>query len=203
MQPDQKDIYYITGESIPALLNSPLIESLKEKDFEVLLMADPVDEWVVQSLTEYDGKKLVSAEKGDLGLETVDSDKKDAFDALFSYIRTTLQDKIKEVKPSVRLKESVACLSGEAQDMSAYMEKILKSAGQPLPEVKRVLELNMDHPALARIKSLHEKDQNDPRLKDYSELLLDMAIIGEGGKVDNPARFSKLVGELMANAIAE
>ena len=201
MQPDQKEIYYITGDSISALSNSPLIESLKEKNYEVLLMADPVDEWVVQSLTEYDGKNLKSAEKGDLDLDTVDDRKKDEFDALFSFIRTNLQDRVKEVKPSSRLKDSVACLSGDAHDMSAYMEKILKSAGQAPPEVKRVLELNMDHPALSKIKSLYEKDRNDPKLKDYSELLMDMAVISEGGKVDNPARFSKMVGDLMAGAI--
>jgi len=201
MQPDQKHIYYITGDSISALANSPLIESLRKKKFEVLLMADPVDEWVVQSLTEYDGKQLISAEKGDLELDSVDDRKKDEFDALFSFIRTSLQDRIKEVKPSARLTDSVACLSGDAHDMSAYMEKILKSAGQAPPEVKRVLELNMDHPALAKIKSLYDSDRNDPRLKQYSELLIDMAVISEGGKVDNPARFSKMVGDLMAGAI--
>jgi len=201
MQKDQKEIYFITGDNLSSILNSPHLEQLKEKDYEVLLMTDPVDEWVVQSLTEYDGKKLKSAEKGDLDIDKVDDKKKDEFTILFDYIRTTLQDKIKEVKPSTRLKNSVACLSSGDYDMSAYMEKILKSTGQQTEEVKRTLELNMEHPVLAKLKTLHEKDEKSEVLKDYTWLLLDMAIIGEGGKVENPSRFSKLVGDMMANAV--
>ena len=85
--------------------------------------------------------------------------------------------------------------------MSAYMEKILKSTGQQTEEVKRTLELNMEHPVLAKLKTLHEKDEKSEVLKDYTWLLLDMAIIGEGGKVENPSRFSKLVGDMMANTV--
>ena len=97
-------------------------------------MSDPVDEWVVQSLTEYDGKPLKSAEKGDLALDKVDESKKDHYNGLFKQIRVLLEDKIKEVKPSTRLTDSVACLSGDAQDMSAYMEKILKASGAKNPD---------------------------------------------------------------------
>lgn len=203
MQPDQKEIYYITGENLTALLNSPHLEQLKAKDYEVLLMSDPVDEWVVQSMTEYDGKPLKSAEKGDLGLEDDDEKKDDDFSDLFGVIRTHLQDQIKEVKASTRLKDSVSCLSGDSHDMSAYMEKILKATGQNAPDVKRVLELNTAHPVLAKVRALFENDREDSRLKDYSELLLDLAIIGEGGKVENPSRFSKSVGELMASALGD
>ena len=201
MQADQKEIYYITGDKLSALLNSPHLEKLKEKDYEVLLMTDPVDEWVVQSLTEFDGKPLKSAEKGDLDLDAVDEEKKEAYNALFSFIKGHLEDKIKEVKPSTRLKDSVACLSGDAWDMSAYMEKLLKASGQQPPESKRVLELNMDHPVVDKIKHLFENDRDNPQLKAYSHLLLDMAVVSEGGKLDNPGRFSKMVGELMAQAI--
>lgn len=201
MKPDQKHIYYISGDNLSALLNSPHIERLKEKDFEVLLMAEPIDEWVVLSLTEYDGKTLKSAEKGDLDLDTVDDKKKDDYTALFGHIKSVLQDKIKEVNPSMRLKNSVACLTGEAHDMSAYMEKILKASGKEAPEVKRVLELNIDHPVIDKIKAVFEKDRNDPSLKDYSHLLFDIALISEGGKVENPSRFSKMIGDLMARAI--
>ena len=201
MKEGQEEIYYLTGDNLDALLNSPHLEQLREKDYEVLLMTDPVDEWVVQALTEYDGKKLKSAEKGDLDLDKVDEEKKDAFTPLFDFIRTQLQDQIKEVKPSTRLKESVACLSGDAYDMSAYMEKILKASGQQVPEVKRVLELNMDHPVMDAMRGLFEKDPADPALKNYIHLLLDMAVIGEGGKVENPARLSKMVGEMMAKVM--
>jgi molecular chaperone HtpG len=201
MKADQKEIFYITGDKLSALLNSPHLEKLKEKDFEVLLMTDPVDEWVVQSLTEYDGKPLKSAEKGDLDLDKVDEEKKEAYNALFGFIKGHLEESIKEVKPSSRLKDSVSCLSGDTWDMSAYMEKLLKASGQKPPESKRVLELNMDHPVVDKIKTLFENDRDNPRLQDYSQLLLDMAVVSEGGKLDNPGRFSKMVGELMSRAI--
>jgi molecular chaperone HtpG len=201
MEKDQKEIYYITGDNLSAILNSPHLEKLKEKNYEVLLMSDPIDEWVVQSLTEHDGKKLKSAEKGDLDLDKVDEKKKDEYSALFNYIKINLQDKIKEVKPSERLKKSVSCLSGDTYDMSAYMEKIIKSTGQQTEKVKRVLELNVDHSVIAKIKTLFEKDAGNPVLKKYSQLLLDMALISEGSKVDNPAEFSQTIGELMSNAI--
>ncbi|MGA1826549.1 MAG: molecular chaperone HtpG, partial [bacterium] len=201
MKPDQKEIYYITGDNLAALQNSPHLEQLKEKDFEILLMTDPVDEWVVQSLTEYEGKKLKSAEKGDLDLNKIDDKKKSEYTSLFDYIKSNLESKIKEVKPSSRLKDSLACLSGDIHDMSGYMEKILKATGQKPPETKRVLELNMDHPVMPKIKSIFEKNKDEPILKDYSNLLLDMAIISEGGKVDNPAKFSKMIGDLMSDAL--
>jgi len=198
MLPDQKEIYFITGEKMSALINSPLLEQLKSKDFEVLLMTDPIDEWVTQSLTEFDGKKLKSAEKGDLDLEKVDEDKKGKYETLFKHIRVRLEDTIKEVRPSTRLTNSVACLSGDTYDMSGYMEKILKSAGQQTPENKRVLELNMNHPVMEKIHGMFEADKKDPKLDDYIHLLLDLAVIGEGGKLEDPSRFSKLVGNLMA-----
>ena len=201
MQADQKEIYYITGDDINALLNSPHLEKLKEKDYEVLLMTDPVDEWVVQSLTEYDGKPLKSAEKGDLDLEKADAGKQDEFKGLFGFIKGHLDAKVKEVKASARLKDSVACLSGEDHDMSAYMEKILKASGQKAPVAKRVLELNMEHPLMEKIKALFESDRDNATLKAYSQMLFDLAIVAEGGKLDNPARFSKLVGEAMATAM--
>jgi len=198
MAPDQKEIYYITGENLSALINSPLLEQLKSKDFEVLLMTDPIDEWVTQALLEYDGKKLKSAEKGDLELDKVDEDKKGRYETLFKHIRVKLEDTIKEVRPSTRLTNSVACLSGNNYDMSGYMQKILKSAGQPPPENKRVLELNVDHPVMEKIHGLFEANKDDPKLNDYIHLLLDLAVIGEGGKLNDPSRFSKLVGDLMA-----
>ena len=202
MPADQKEIFYITGDDINALLNSPHLEQLKEKEYEVLLMTDPVDEWVVQSLTEYDGKPLKSAEKGDLDVkkEENQSDEKEDYKALFGFIKGQLESKVKEVKASVRLKDSVACLSGEDHDMSAYMEKILKASGQAAPPTKRVLELNMSHPLMARIHTLFEKDRGNAALKDHCHMLFDLAVVAEGGKLENPARFSRMVGEAMAKA---
>lgn len=202
MQPDQKDIYYITGDNLSSLINSPHLEKLKDKSYEVLLMTDPVDEWVMQTLTEYDGKPFKSAEKGVLDPDKVDDAQKEEFKALFGFVKGRLEAKVKEVKASARLKDSVACLSGDDYDMSAYMEKLLKAAGQKAPEVKRVLELNMSHPVMAKIKTMFENDRNNPSLKEYCQLLYDLAVVAEGGKLENPARFSRLVGEVMNQAIA-
>jgi molecular chaperone HtpG len=198
MQPGQEHIYYITGENLSALANSPLLEQLKTKDYEVLLMTDPIDEWVTQALTEFDKKPLKSAEKGDLDIDKVDEDKKGRFETLFKHIRATLEEKVKEVRPSNRLTESVACLSGDAHDISGYMEKILKASGQEVPKNKRVLELNTDHPVMEKMQGLFEKDKKDPTLDAYVRLVFDLAVIGEGGKVEDPAAFSKQVGNLMA-----
>ena len=201
MNEEQKNIYYITGDNLSAIMNSPHLEQLKAKDIEVLLMSDPIDEWVVQALTEYDGKQLKSAEKGDLDLVKIDEKKRDEYTDLFNFIKKELQDKIKEVKASTRLKNSVSCLSGDIYDKSAYMEKIIKLSGQKTPDTKRVLELNIEHPVMEKVKALFEKDPSVPEMKEYCNLFLDMALISEGGKVDNPARFSKTIGELMSKAI--
>jgi molecular chaperone HtpG len=197
MKSDQKEIYYITGENLTALMNSPHLERLKEKDFEVLLMVDPIDEWVVQALNEFDGKPFKSAEKGDLETEAPDKTKEEAFNALFGCIKANLEDKVKEVKASTHLKDSLSCLSGNPYDMSIFMERMLKATGQKPQEVKRVLEINMDHPVMTKIKAIYDADRNDPLLQEYSHLLYDMALIGEGGKIDNPSRFHRLIGGLM------
>lgn len=202
MKAEQKDIYYLTGDNLTTLVNSPLLEKLKDKDYEVLLMTDPVDEWVVQSLTEYDEKKLVSAEKGELELDdTATKEKKDEFVSLFDFIQSNLESKVKEVRVSNRLKDSIACLSGDNHDMSAYMEKLLKASGNAPPESKRILELNAEHPVLDKMKKIFEADKKDSRLKDYSNIFFDMAIIGEGGKLENPSEFNKKISEIMAGSL--
>ncbi len=201
MKEDQKEIYYLTGESLTSLVNSPLLESLKAKDYEVLLMIDPIDEWVTQSLPEYKEKKLKSAEKGDLDVDKVDDEKKNEYSALLSFLKGKLEERVKDVVVSNRLKDSVSCLSGDDYGMSAYMEKILKASGQQTPDQKRVMEVNVSHPVMEKIKGLFESDTTNPVLTDYSDLLYDIAVISEGGKLDNPARFSSLLGDLMAKAI--
>jgi molecular chaperone HtpG len=203
MKPDQKHIYYITGDNLNSILNSPHLEKLKENDYEVILMNDPVDEWVVRTLDEYDGKKLKSAEKGDLDLDEDEKSKKDEYSGLFDFIRSNLDTKVKEVRPSSRLKDSVACLSGDEYDMSPFMEKILKASGQQPPENKRILELNLDHPVLNKIKHLFDKDKDNPVLKEFSSLLFDIAVIGEGGKLENPSHFGRMVAKMMADSLSE
>jgi molecular chaperone HtpG len=201
MQPEQEEIFYITGENASTLLNSPHLERLKEKDIEVVLMTDPIDEWVVQTLRTFEDKKFASAEKGDLNLGKVDEKKKDEFGDFFDFLREELKDRVKDVKASTHLKDSIACLSGETYDMSPYLEKILKATGQKTEPAKRILELNIDHPAVSNIKFMFEKNKKAPLLKDYGRLLFDLALISEGGRVDDPARFSKTVGDILAEAV--
>lgn len=200
MKPGQEDIYYITGENITALKNSPHLEQLKEKDYEVILMNDPMDEWVVRDLHEFEKKPFKSAEKGDLDLDKLDDKKKEEYGPLFGYIKTHLEAKVKEVKPSTHLRDSASCLSGDIQDMSAYLQKLLRATGKDVPPEKRVLEINMDHPLISRIKAIYENDKESALLKDYTDLLFDLAVVSEGGKLENPSRFSKMIGDLMVNA---
>ncbi len=202
MKPDQEFIYYITGDNLSTLINSPHLEALKEKEYDVLIMTDPVDEWVVQSLTEFDGKKLKSAEKGDLEIGDKEKADESGFQGLFDRLREILDDKVKEVKASSHLRDSIACLSGKEGDMSAYMEKLLKASGGAAPAGKRVLELNIGHPVVAAINGIYEEDAAAEKLEEYGQLLFDLALIGEGGKLENPARFNRQVGELMGAAMA-
>jgi len=201
MDADQKEIYYITGDSLTSLANSPHLEALKEKDIEVLLMTDPIDEWAIRDLHEFEKKTFKSAEKGDLDLDKKDDKKKEEYSKLFEFFKASLTEKVKDVKLSTHLKNSVACLSGGDYDMSAYMEKILKASGQEVPQSKRVLELNMDHPLLVKIKTIFEKNKEAQVLTDYTTFLYDMAVVSEGGKLDDPSRFNRMIGNLTTGTI--
>ena len=134
-------------------------------------------------------------------MDKVDDEKKNEYSALLSFLKGKLEDKVKDVVVSNRLKDSVSCLSGDDYGMSAYMEKILKASGQKTPDQKRSMEVNIGHPVMEKIKGLYETDTTNPVLSDYADLLYDIAVISEGGKLDNPARFSSLLGDLMAKAI--
>jgi molecular chaperone HtpG len=203
MSPDQSDIYYITGDSPAALMNSPHLEALKEKGIEVLLMTDPIDEWVIRDLHEFEKKTFKSAEKGDLDLDKQDDKKKEEYGSLFEFLKSNLAEKVKDVKLSTHLRNSAACLSGDAYDMSAYMEKILKASGQDIAPGKRVLELNMDHPLLVKVRGIFEKNKESDALKDYAAFLYDLAVVSEGGKLDDPSRFNKMIGNLTAGGLAQ
>jgi len=198
MKLDQKNIYYITGETYETLLNSPLLESLKELDYEVLIMTDPVDEWVINYLHEFDNKKLQSAEKNDLDLNNAQNTElnEDEFKILFEKINKVLENNIKTVKASKKLKDSIAVFTSDENEMSSYMEKILKASGQAITEKrKRILEINTKHPFIIKLNSLKE---NNDLIDKYSKLFYDLAVISEGGKLDNPSRFNSLIGEIIS-----
>jgi len=148
MKPDQKAVYYISGDSLSRIQNSPYLEQLKTKGLEVLLMTDAVDEWVTTHLREYENTPLQSITQDDLKLDGADEKpiQNAKFKSLLEVMRKTLESHVKDVRISTRLTESPVCLVSSAQDPSARMERILKSMGQDMPQNKRILELNADHP---------------------------------------------------------
>jgi molecular chaperone HtpG len=206
MPEGQKEIYYITGTSRAVVENSPHLEICRKKEYEVLFLTDPIDEWVVQALTEYDGKKLKSVLQGELELDTEDEKKeheekkKEAekqYGGLLGFIKEKLDDRVKEVRLSNRLTDSACCLVADEYGMNANMERILKAMNQDVPESKRVLELNADHPITRVMQKLFDKDKGNKKLDDYCELLFDQALLTEGTPVKDPLRFTKLISELM------
>ena len=201
MQDKQDKIYYITAESFAAAKNSPHLEVFRKKGIEVLLLADRVDEWLTNSLTEFDGKQLQSVAKGDLDLgELEDEKEKEAqqetdknFEDLVERVKTTLGDKVKDVRITHRLTDSPACLVADEHDMSANLERMLKAAGQQVGGSKPIFELNPEHPMVARLKD----ESDDARFEDWSSILFDQALLAEGGQLEDPASYVKRLNELL------
>ncbi|MBS1155798.1 MAG: ATP-binding region ATPase domain protein [Proteobacteria bacterium] len=201
MKADQEAIYYITADSFAAAKNSPHLEALRKKGIEVLLLSDRVDEWVVGSLTEFDGKKLQSVAKGELDLSKFEdeAEKKQQEEAAIEFkeviakVQETLGEKVKEVRVTHRLTDSPACLVVENQDMSANLERLLKSAGQEVKTAKPILEINPNHPLTRKIKAEVGKE----RFADWTEILFDQATLAEGAQLDDPAGFVKRLNGLM------
>ena len=210
MKEGQDTIYYITGESREVVQSSPHLEAFRDKGYEVLYLTDRVDELWPQYVTEYDGKKLQSIGKGAIDLDEPDKKeeageerkkKQEAHASVLGFLKNTLDEHVKEVRLSSRLTTSAACLVTDTNDMTPQLEQILKSANQPVPPTKRILEINPDHPILTKIQALYDANPEDTRLKDYAELLYGQAVLAEGGQPPHPARFSKLVADLMVTAM--
>jgi molecular chaperone HtpG len=209
MAEGQTDIYYITGASRETLEQSPHLEAFRAKNFEVLFLTDPVDEWVVQTLNEYDKKSLKAVDRGDISLDN-EEEKKDKekkreeaqkeFSDLIAMISDRLKDKVKEVRFSNRLTDSACCLVADDYGMNANMERIMKAMNQTVPDSKRILELNPDHAILKTMSAIHKKDNSAPALTDYADLLYDQALLTEGSTIKDPLRFTRLVSDLMVKA---
>jgi molecular chaperone HtpG len=212
MPEGQKEIYFITGTSRKALEGSPHLEIFRSRGYEVLFMLDPVDEWVVQSLSEYDGRKLKAVDRGDVDLGSEEEKKEQEakkeeqvkqYKELLEFIQETLKERVKEVRLSSRLTDSACCLVADEYGMNANMERILKAMNQEVPESKRVLELNPEHPIMQVMARRFEQDKGNRKLLDYCELLFDQALLTEGSPITDPLRFTKLVSELMVEAAKE
>lgn len=210
MKPDQENIYYLTGESRQAVENSPHLESFLDKGYEVLIFAEPVDDVWLQSVFEYQGKNFQSAAKGmaDLGTEEEkkESEEKrkeqeETYGTLMESLQKELDEHIKEVRVSSRLTSSAACLVGDDSDMTPQMEKLMQQMGQAMPTQKRILELNPNHPILDKLHGIYDSDKTASELGDYAQLLYGQALLAEGGQLPDPGKFSKLVADLMVQAL--
>ncbi len=199
MKEGQEKIYYVTADSFNAAKNSPHLEIFKKKGIEVLLLSDRVDEWVVGHLTEFEGKQLQSVAKGglDLGKLEDEEEKKEAEKAADEYkdllekVKTSLGDKVKDVRVTYRLTDSPSCLVSDEHDPSGNLARLLKAAGQNVPNTKPILEINPQHPAVMRLK------YEEARFDDWAALLFEQATLAEGGQLDDPAGFVRRINDLM------
>ncbi len=200
MKDGQDTIYYVTADSFAAAKNSPHLEFFRSKGVEVLLLSERVDEWMISHLTEFDGKKLQSVAKGDLDLDKLadEEEKKEqaseaeAFKDLAEKIKTALGDQVKDVRITHRLTSSPACLVAGEHDISGNLERMLKAAGQQVPNTKPILEINPKHGLLQRLKT----QEDDAKFNDWSHLLFDQALLAEGGQLEDPATFVQRLNAL-------
>ena len=198
MKDGQKAIYYITADTLAAAKNSPQLEVFKQKGIEVLLMTDRVDEWSLSYLTEFDGTPLQSVAKGavDLG-ELQDEAEKKAFEQaseqvkpLLDKLKEALKDEVEDVRVTTRLVDSPACLVVKDAAMSMQLARMLRQAGQPVPETKPVLEINPEHPLVKKLEAGEHFD-------DLAHILFDQAVLAEGGLPADPAAYVRRVNALL------
>lgn len=206
MKPNQKKIYYITAENATAAKSSPHLEIFRKNNIEVLLLTDRIDEWVVSHLPEFEGKPLQSVAKGDLQLDEIvkedelakkeeekkDQEQKQEFEALLKKIQSVLEEKVKEVRLSHRLTTSPVCLVRDQSALGPQMERLLKAAGQPVAEVKPILELNPDHPIIRKLQQGIEGEH----LNEWVQILFEEALLSEGSPLPDPAAFVQRINKL-------
>ena len=204
MPEGQKDIYFIAGEKRETLENSPHLERFKAKDYEVLFFTDPIDEFITGNLSEYDKKQIKSIGKGEIDLggddEPANKEKEKAankYKSLLETMKENLKEDIKEVRVSDRLTSSAVCLVSDEHGMTPQMEKMFKAMNQEVPKSQRILEINPKHPIFETLNSIYESNKEDARLKDYSELLYDQALIAEGVIPKDPVKFAQKMADLM------
>ncbi len=200
MKDGQKGIYYITADGYRTARNSPHLEVFDRHGLEVLLLADPIDEWLVMHLTEYRDKPLVSVMKGELDLggaasgDDAPGDRNDGDHApLLARFCDALSGRVKDVRVTRRLSTSPACLVSEEHEMSRHLERILDAAGQKVDSVRPILEINPDHPMVARLAA--ESDAS--RQADWANLIFDQALLSEGGRLEDPVAFVRCMNELI------
>jgi len=210
MKEGQSAVYFMTGENRTAVEKVPHLEIFKEKGYEVLILTDPIDEIWVEAVGEYQGHKFQSAAKGvaDLGSEEerkkAESEREEhqkEYAALLAWMHTVLSEDTKEVRLSGRLTSSAACLVGDAHDATPNLEKILRAMGQEPPRIKRILEVNGEHPLVQGLRQAYEEKKDDPSLREMVEVVYGLAVLSEGGELVDPAHFSQLVSTLATRSL--
>jgi molecular chaperone HtpG len=210
MKEGQEQIYYATGESRQLLESSPHMEAFRAKGIEVLLLTDPIDEMWVGAVPEFDGKSFQSIAKGEVDLDTEDDkkahesereEKEKDFADLLTWMTEALDEHVKQVRLSTRLTTSPACMVGDAFSMSPALERMYRASGQPVPTSKRILELNPEHPLVTALRTAHAERSEDPGLKETAEILYGMALLAEGGELDDPAHFTSLLANRLAGTV--
>ena len=202
MKEDQKEIFYLAGESRSVVENSPHLEAFKDKGYEVLYLVDPVDELVVQFLTEFDGKQLKSVGKGTVKLgneaeeEEVKKKQEEAAEFL-QFMQQSLDEYVKDVRLTNRLRTSPVCLVGSEIDYSPQMERLLQIGKGGGPRQRRIMELNPQHPIFTKMLARYQQQKDDAMLVKYAHLLLGYGLIAEGSDLVDPVEFNRLVAELM------
>jgi len=210
MKEGQEAIYFLTGASKEAIAKSPLLESFVAKGYEVLLFSDPVDELWLERAPKYKDKPLQSIGRGEIKLGSEQERKKETealeekqreYGDLLTCFRVLLEDEIKEVRLSSRLTSSPVCLVSDDDDMTPRMQKLMEQLGQKTGKVKRILELNPDHPLVTKLHQVFAADNKDARLGLYAKLLLGQAHLAESGQLPDPAAFSQVLAEVMGRAL--
>ncbi len=201
MKSEQEKIYFVTADSFAAARASPHLEVFRKKGVEVLLLGDRVDEWMMSFLTEFEGRKLQSVAKGalDLGKLEDEADKKAQEQEATEHkdfverIKKSLGERVKEVRVTLRLTESPACLVADEHDMTANLQRMLKAAGQKVPMAQPILEINTRHPLVQRLQA----EADESRFGDLAAVLFDQSLLAEGGQLEDPAGFVKRLNQLM------
>ena len=216
MKEDQEHVYYMSGENAHSLRNSPQLEGFKSRDIEVLLMTDTVDEFWLQQVNEFEGKKFQSVTKGQIDLSKFDTedkkqnsdtqdkgDKKESTDlsSLLGFLATELKDQVSQVRPSKRLTESPVCLVADDGAVDMHMEKVLRIQQQYEPGIKRILEINPDHRLIKTLANIATEKKDSEILKDSAALLMDQALIIQGETVPDAAGFAKRMAKFMEKGL--
>ena len=201
MKDGQDKIYFVTADSYQAAKNSPHLEIFKKKGIEVLLMGERIDEWLMQHLTEFDGKQLKSIARGDLDLDDLeDEESKKAHEeaekqveGVLERAKTALGDKVIDVKFTHRLTDSPAVIVADDNGMTTQMMKLMEAAGQPVPEVKYHFELNPEHQLVKLLADV----QDETVFNSWTEVLFDQAALSEQGSLKDPASFVRNLNGLL------